>query len=196
MENILTLIQFGSPWQAASGFEKLKVDTQKGEVVQKSRVEFDKVIGKTTKKVDGLVMKPSWPTQRRLCLIVRDNDVSFHELNGDQADFSDRSLSFNDPSFHMETREYVFFRKFIFSTDKKIMSFFDFSNRLISPERRLMRRGIDSHFSALSRLIDIMRNDEKRHQFLKDFKKRRFKYRKYFEDMKRQWKRSENRLRT
>lgn len=187
MNDCLTLVQFGSPWQGASGFEKIKVDAVTGDVLETSRVKCQKVIHKTTKKIDGIIMKPTWPTRRRLCLIVHENDITFHELVGDKMDLSEKVLSYNDDSFQMEAKEYFLFRKFVFSTRKASLAFFDFSNRLISPERTIMRHDLESHFSALARLIDIMKHEDRRHQFLKDLKKHRFKYRKYFEDKKRAW---------
>ncbi len=191
MENSLTFIQFGSPWQGASGFEKLRVDPDSGDVVETTRVKCEKVMRKTTKKVDGIIMKPTWITQRGLCLLVHDDDITFHELKSNKIDLFENGLSFNDNTFKMTSKEYLLFRKFSFSTDKKTLTFFDFSNRLISPERTIMLHELENHFSALSRLIDIMKHDEKRQQLLSDLKKGRFKYRSYFSDMKRQFERSE-----
>lgn len=196
MENNLTLIQFGSPWQGASGFEKLRVDPASGDVVETTRVKCEKVMRKTTKKVDGIVIKPTWISRRGLCLLVHDDDITFHALDNNKIDLLENSLSFNDSTFKMTSKEYVLFRKFSFSTDQETLTFFDFSNRLISPERTIMHHDLQYHFSALSRLIDIMKHDEKRHKFLSDLKKRRFKYREYFEDMKRQFERPKKQVQT
>lgn len=179
----LTLIQLMSPWQGRSGFKKFHVDAVSGDVVKKIRLASEAVIKKTTKKIDGVVIRPTWPTRQGLCLLVRGDDIIFYEMNGDHVLFEQGGLSLVDKTFKMSSKDYLFFRKFTFSAQGKQYSFCDFSNRLISPDATIIYPGLDLHFSPLGRLIETLKHEKQSTRLVSDLKKGRFKYRRLFKSI-------------
>lgn len=179
-----TLIQLMSPWQGRSGFKKFRMHAASGIITSKTRVKCETVIEKTTKKIDGVVIRPTWPTRQGLCLIARGDDIVFYEMQSDRALIEEGGLSLRDKTLEMSSKDYFFFRKFTFSTEAKKYSFCDFSNRLISPDATIIYPGLDLHFSPLGRLIATLKHEKQSTLLLSDLKKGRFKYSRLFKSMK------------
>lgn len=180
----LTLIRFMSPWQGRAGFKKLCIDASSGNVVKKTHMGSQQVIEKTVKKIDGVVIRPTWPTQQRLCLLAQGDDFVFYEMRGKHILFEQGGLSLLDETFKISSKDYFLFKTYTFSTADKQYSFYDFASRLISPHATIIDPNLNLHFSSFRGLIETLEHKKQKPLFLSDLKKGKFKYRRLLKSMR------------
>ncbi|MGB6231597.1 MAG: hypothetical protein WBF53_15890 [Litorimonas sp.] len=174
MKQTVLLVQFLPPWRG-SRIDRFRFHTD-GHLEAHKPVRTEKALHKAARNVDGLVLRPSWPTQRGLALVHQGRDTHLYELDGFQVRPDSAPMDLADPTFRMHVAERIFYRRFTFETSKRRIVFRDFAGRLVAPQRASFETFPEEDFSPFARLIGMLGNDALRARLLADFDKHRFRY--------------------
>lgn len=178
------LLQFKSPWQGRNGFGRLELDPSSGDLTRVDPIDCERLMHKTAQNIDGIVLEPTWPTARRLCVLQEGAETKLYEIKGDKIDWASGGINIEDPSFKAFESEHLIFRTFTFSNDRMQIKFNDFSGALIGPYRSRLVVMPEYDFSPLGRMMRILENDKARSKFVSDLQKRRFKYYRWIDSKK------------
>lgn len=176
MTNTLNIIQFQSPWQGRLGFKRYAFDPASSVLSPSKAIRCEKLMRKAARKVDGLLLRPSWPTRHALCLIHDADDTRLFKVVGHQVDRTGPSLSIDDPDFTMDVAERILYRRFTFRSGDVSFTYRDMAGRLMGPQRVATQIFPDDDFSPFARLVGMLRDDRCRDKLLSDLDRRRFKY--------------------
>lgn len=176
MSKKTTLVQFLAPWQGQSGFKRYALSPESKTLKPFKSIRREKMLRKAAKKVDGLLLRGTWPSSRAMILIRDENGVRLGSVSGNHIDGSESMIDIEDPTFEMKIVERILYRKFIFKTATRTLTFADFAGRLIGPYRVATEVFPPDDFSPFARLIAILRNPEHKRTFVADLERRRFKY--------------------
>ena len=178
MSTHITLLQFLPPWRSISGVARYRFNSDL-ELRRTKKLKARKAWNKTAKNIDGLVLRPIWPSRKSLVLANLDGQKYLFEMNGETASPGTTGINIDDPSFQMQILERGLYRRFVFSNDQETYIFRDLSGRLIGPQRTAFEVFPEDDFSAFARLIGILRDSKLRKTLFNDFGRHRFKYSKW-----------------
>ena len=178
MTPTITLVQFLPPWRSLSGVRRYQLNSD-GSMTRVKDAKRKKVLRKAVKHVDGLFLKPVWPSDRGLILISHEGDQRLYETRGRKITPGTKGIDLDDPNFEMGIQERGLYRRYCFTNGEETYVFRDFSARLIGPQRAAWDIFPEDDFSAFARLINILETDELREKLLTDFDRHRFKYSKW-----------------
>lgn len=176
MDRTFTIVQFLAPWQGRSGFKQFQLDLGQGCLSPQKTIKCEKVLRKAVKQIDGLILRPTWPTSRGLALINLPDNVTLFPIKGNEVDTSQPPIDTSDPSLTFSIDERFLYRRFVFRTDSSQLTYYDFAGRLVGPQRIATEIFPDTDFSPFARLIGMLMDDKAREKLLSDLEKRRFKY--------------------
>lgn len=169
------LVQFLPPWRSLSGLRRFKLHAD-GRLVPYKAVKPRKALSKGPKNIDGLLLRPSWPTRRGLALICTSAGTHLHALDGQCIAPDSNPIDINDPTLVMKTAERGLYRRFSFETSVQSLVYRDFAGRLVGPQRKAYETFPDTDFSPFARLMMMLEDPALRKTLLADLAKHRFKY--------------------
>ncbi|WP_298919007.1 hypothetical protein [uncultured Algimonas sp.] len=170
-----TLVQFMSPWQGRLGFKRYRIAPD-GQLSPHKPVKCKKMIRKAASAIDGLLLRPAWPTRRALCLVADKGAARLLNATGGRLDTDGPVLSLDDPSLRITVADRLLYRRFGFSTDDGTLSYRDMAGRLIGPQRMALDVFPEEDFSPFARLAGILRDERSRTKLLSGLAQRRFDY--------------------
>lgn len=174
----LTLVQFLPLWRSLSGVRRYQLHDD-GTMSRIKDAKTKKVLRKSVKNVDGLFLKPVWPSNRGLILVSHEGDQRLYEVRGRQITPGSKGIDLDDPQFEMKIQERGLYRRYVFTDGSETYVFRDFEARLIGPQRAAWDIFPENDFSSFAKLISILDNDELRTKLFTDFDRHRFKYSKW-----------------
>lgn len=178
MTTPITLVQFLPLWRSLSGVRRYQLEADMT-MTRIKDAKKKKVARKAVKNVDGLFLKPVWPSNRGLILVSHDGEQRLYETRGRQVTPGSKGIDLNDPRFEMKIQERGVYRRYCFTHGSETYIFRDFAARLIGPQRAAWDVFPENDFSSFAKLISILENDELRTKLFTDFDRHRFKYSKW-----------------
>lgn len=176
MTERLTLLQFQSPWQGRKGFRRYALDLSTGQLEPSKRVKPKKLMKKGKGGIDGLILKPAWPTTRSLCVLPHDDSLRLHEVSNGRMDPEGGFIDLSDPAYRGDIAERLAFRSFTFADAHNRIRFSDLEGRLFGPTRTPFEIFPTTDFSPFARLVRILDAPAARRKLIEDLKDCRFDY--------------------
>lgn len=189
MKDTLTLLQFKSPWQGRSGFDRYNMDVATGTLTQTRRAKTKKLLRKGQKNIDGLILFPTWPTRKGLVVTADGNCLNLTEVVRGRPDLASDPICTTDPDFRSEIVERLLYRNFTFSDGLTQMNFSDLSARLVAAQRTPYEVFPTPDFSPFARLAGIIANKDAHAKLISDLNKGRFDYPRWSDPMRQTLKR-------
>jgi hypothetical protein len=184
MSQTYKIIQFSAPWQGRSGFRRFDLDLETARLSPSKPVKCRKMLRKAVKDIDGMLLRPVWPTRKGLILLNLPEGLKLFSVAGHRIVDPDSPISIDRPDFRCDVTERLIFRKFRFVTDDATLIFQDLSGRLVGPERVATEIFPEEDFSPFARLIHILTDENARDKLLSDLERRRFKYTRWIDPLK------------
>jgi hypothetical protein len=176
MSDDLTFLQFQSPWQGRTGFERFNLDMVTGDMTSAKNAKTKKLMRKGQKNIDGLVLFPTWPTKNGLIVMADENSLRLTEIKDGHVEVDSDPILTSDPAFKSQISERLLYRKFSFSNAARTIRFSDLSARLMTSSRTAYEVFPTPDFSPFARLLGIINHEESHQKLIADLHKGRFDY--------------------
>lgn len=176
MTQTKTLMVFQSPWQGRRGFSRFDMDMGSGQLTPRKTVKVDRLMKKPKGGVDGLLLRPAWPTRRGLCVLSSGDSLQLREVVRGQVQLASTPLDSTSASFAATVSECLAFRRFAFTEGAQTLAFSDLESRLLGPQRTAFDIFPTTDFSPLAQLVRIVRSPALHAKLVADLADHRFDY--------------------
>ena len=176
MNRHFKIVQFLAPWRGRSGFNRFQLDLDNALISPLKPIKCRKMLDKSVKQTDGLLLRPVWPSRKGLVVVNLPEGLKLFPIHGTQILNADTPMDANDPTLRLKVDERLLYRRFEFQTNDMTLVYRDMAGRLVGPQRLATQIFPDEDFSPFARLISMLADEGAKQTLLSDLNRRRFKY--------------------